>query len=45
MSSILAAGVAYYYFKNKSLKKRYQVIDNNTVSRKQMDSVLLHPTL
>jgi hypothetical protein len=39
------AGAIYYYFKNQSLKKKYQKIDLTTIKSSQLDSLIANPTL
>ena len=39
------AGAIYYYFKNQSLKKKYQKIDLTTIRANQLDSLIANPTL
>ena len=41
----LGAGATYYYFKNQSLKKKYQKIDLTTIKSSQLDSLIANPTL
>ena len=39
------AGAIYYYFKNQSLKKKYEKIDLTTIKASQLDSLIANPTL
>lgn len=39
------AGAIYYYFKNQSLRKKYQKIDLTTIKSSQLDSLIANPIL
>lgn len=39
------AGALFYYFKNQSLRKKYQKIDLTTIKASQLDSLIANPTI